>query len=176
MRSLPGSDPSRDHIQAVLDALGYHRDPEADGTAARWLEVLREYAPKGEAPPLEPLSTSSYGPVIARGLPFRSLCVHHLLPFFGTADIGFAPRGRLVGIGTLPRTLRHFARQPQLQERIGEQVAQHLAAALEAPVVVRLRARHLCMEMRGPESEGLVETLSFAGPDPESVAGLLGAS
>lgn len=162
------------HIQAVLDALGYSRDPEGDGTAARWLSVLREYAPKGAAPALQPLFTPSFGPVILRGLPFHSLCVHHLLPFFGTADVGFLPRGRLVGIGSIPTVLTHFARQPQLQERLGEQVAQHLAAALEAPVIVRLRARHLCMEMRGSHSVGEIETISAAGPDPETVAGLLG--
>lgn len=163
------------HIQAVLDALGYSRDPEGDGTAARWLSVLREFAPRGAAAPvLQPLFTPSFGPVILRGLPFHSLCVHHLLPFFGTADVGFLPRGRLVGIGSIPTVLTHFSRQPQLQERLGEQVAQHLAAALEAPVIVRLRARHLCMEMRGAHSVGEIETISAAGPDPETVAGLLG--
>ena len=162
------------HIQAVLDALGYARDPEGDGTATRWLSVLREFAPKGEAPDLVPLFTPSFGPVVLRNLPFHSLCVHHLLPFFGTADVGFLPRGRLVGIGSVPGVLTHFARQPQLQERLGEQVAQHLAAALEAPVIVRLRARHLCMEMRGACSPGEIETIAAAGPDPETVAGLLG--
>ena len=164
------------HIQAVLDELGYSRDPEGDGTASRWFEVLREYAPKGAGPPLDVLFTSSFGPVVIRGLPFHSLCVHHLLPFFGTADIGFQPRGKLVGLGAVPRVLSHFARQPQLQERLGEQVAQHLAATLEAPVIVRLRTRQMCMEMRGARSAGEIETVAFAGPDPESVAGLLGAT
>ncbi len=163
-----------ERIQTVLDGLGYGRDPEGDGTAARWLEVLRDYAPRGEGPEIKALYTQSCGPVIVRALPFHSLCVHHLLPFFGTADIGFVPRGRLVGIGSIPKVLTHFARQPQLQERLGEQIAQHLAAALEAPVAVRLRARHMCMEMRGAAISGEVETLSFAGPDPESVMGLLG--
>jgi len=161
-------------VREVLDALGYSRDPEGDGTAERWLSVLREYAPKGDAPALVPLFTPSFGPVVVRAVPFHSLCVHHLLPFFGTADIGFLPRGRLVGIGSIPATLGHFAKQPQLQERLGEQVAQHLAAALEAPVVVRLRARHMCMEMRGCRSAGEIETTAAAGPDPETVAGLLG--
>ena len=169
-------DPDEQPLQQILDRLGFGRDPEADGTAARFLEVLRECAPKGEGPALEVLATSSFGPVVLRGLPFHSLCVHHLLPFFGTADVGFAPRGRLVGIGAVPRVLQHYARQPQLQERLTEQVAQHLAAALQAPVVVRLRARQMCMELRGPRSPGEVETTAFAGPDPETVMGLLGAA
>lgn len=168
------ADPLEPLVQQVLDALGMHRDPEADGTAARWLEVLREFAPKGEGPAITPLFTPSNGPVIVRGVPFYALCVHHLLPFFGAADIGYVPRGRLIGLGAIPKTLQHFARQPQLQERLGEQVAQHLARSLEAPVVVRLRARHMCMEMRGANSVGEVVTVSCAGPDPESVAGLLG--
>ena len=172
MKSL--LDGAVERIQGVLDALGYSRDPEADGTAARWLEVLRDFAPKGEGPALSVLFTPSQGPVMLRGLPFHSLCVHHLLPFFGTAEVAFAPRGRLIGLGGVPKVLAHFARQPQLQERLGEQVAQHLAAVLEAPVVVRLRARHMCMEMRGAASPGEVVTIATAGPDPESALGLLG--
>lgn len=160
-------------LDAVLGGLGIRQDLESDGTAARWFEVMKDYAPRGEGPAITPLVTPSSGPVIVRGIAFHSLCVHHLLPFFGTADVGFVPRGRLIGIGAIPRVVAHFAHQVQLQERLGEQVAQHLAAALEAPVAVRLRARHMCMEMRGGGTGAEVETLSYAGPDPESVFGLL---
>ena len=82
------ADSDVERIQAVLDGLGYGRDPEADGTAARWLEVLRDYAPRGEGPEIKALYTQSCGPVIVRALPFHSVCVHHLLPFLALQTSG----------------------------------------------------------------------------------------
>lgn len=150
-------------IQDTLDELGFSADPECAGTAARWRSVLAEFAPKGPPPPMELLHTSSHEPVLLRDLPFHSLCVHHLLPFFGTADLAILPSGRIAGLGAMVRVLEHFARQPQLQERLGAQVAQALGEGLGAAVLVRLRARQMCMEMRGVARAGTVETWSSHG-------------
>lgn len=155
-------------INEVLDELGYLTDPECADTASRFYEVLREFAPTGAPPELELLATPSTDPLVLRDLPFHSLCAHHLLPFFGTGDIVLRPRsGRLTGLGAIVRTLEHFARRPQIQERLGASVARRIGEELEADVLVRLRARQMCMEMRGVRSAGTIETWSAHGAGAE---------
>ncbi len=102
--------------------------------------------------------------VVVRDLPFYSLCVHHLLPFFGHAHVAYLPQERIIGISGAARLLDHYARRPQLQERITTQVADHLERLL-APrgVAVALEARHLCMEMRGIRKTAWVETRVVRG-------------
>lgn len=163
-----------EHLAHTLDALGFLHDPEAADTPARVVELLRGFAPGRPPPQVDGFPAPGRDPVLLRGLPFHSLCVHHLLPFFGEADIAYRPTASICGLGSIARTLRHFARQPQLQERLGAEVAEHLAGALGAPVLVRLRARQMCMEMRGIESPGTVETLTLRGRGAEELAGLLG--
>ena len=157
------------HLTAVLDALGYRDDPEGSATPGRFLDVLRDFAPGQPAPALECFDAPGPDLVVMRALPFHSLCAHHLLPFFGEADIAYRPTVKVAGLGGLARALRHFARQPQLQERLGAGLADHLHAALGGPVGVRLRARQLCMEMRGIESLGTVETRAWRGPADEEL-------
>lgn len=162
------------HLAAVLDALGYTADPEGRDTPGRLLDVLREFAPGQAAPPLDTFESPGADIVVLRALPFHSLCAHHLLPFFGTADVIYRPVGRIAGLGAFARALRHFARQPQLQERLGAALADHLHAKLDAPVGVRLRARQMCMEMRGIESGGEIETLAWRGPFDAELRARLG--
>ena len=97
--------------------------------------------------------------VVVSGIPFSSLCEHHLLPFRGTARIGYLPGNRLVGLSKLPRTLEHFARDLQVQERLTQQVADCLEAnLLPRGVGVVLEAEHLCMSLRGVQSAGSLTT------------------
>ena len=94
-------------------------------------------------------------------IPFFSLCEHHLAPFFGTASIAYIPNDKIVGLSKLPRTLDHFARQPQNQERITQQVAQYLMEKLNPQgVAVVIKARHLCVEMRGIKKHDCYTTTS----------------
>lgn len=153
-------------FRTMLDELGYSADPESAETSARWTEVLREFAPKPRPAPLDTFPAPGRDLVVFRSLPFYSLCVHHLLPFFGHADIAYLPaelHGRIAGLGAVAGALRHFARQPQLQERLGAQLAGFLQDELRGPVVVRLNARQMCMEMRGAECTGNIETLALRG-------------
>ena len=93
--------------------------------------------------------------VLARGIPFRAVCEHHLLPFAGVAHVGYLPGERIVGLSKLARLVEHFAARPQVQERLTEQVAQCLAARLRAPGVgVLLEAEHSCMTLRGVRAHG----------------------
>jgi GTP cyclohydrolase I len=88
--------------------------------------------------------------VLARAIPFRTVCEHHLLPFSGLAHVGYLPGERIVGLSKLARLVEHFAAGPQVQERLTKQVAECLAARLRAPGVgVVLEAEHSCMTVRG---------------------------
>jgi GTP cyclohydrolase I len=93
--------------------------------------------------------------VLARAIPFRTVCEHHLLPFFGVAHVGYLPGDRIVGLSKLARVVDHFAARPQVQERLTKQVADCLAARLRAPGVgVVLEAEHSCMTLRGVRAHG----------------------
>ena len=164
------------HLAAILSALGYDADPECAGTPARVLEVLRAHAPGRTMPAIETFEAPARDPVVLRDLPFHSLCAHHLLPFHGTCALAYRPVDRIAGLGAFPKMLQHLARQPQLQERLGAQLADALHGALGGPVIVRLRARQMCMEMRGACSTGTVETWTMRGDDAATatLARLLG--
>jgi len=148
-------------------------EPELAQTPARVADLYQEIF-AGLAPANEPdLATFPRPPggggeggelVVVRDLPFHSLCVHHFVPFFGRAHVAYLPDAKLIGISGVARVLEHFARRPQLQERITAQVADRLENVL-APrgVAVVLEARHLCMEMRGIRKPGVVETRVVRG-------------
>lgn len=93
--------------------------------------------------------------VLVTGIPFRSVCEHHLLPFVGVAHVGYLPAERIVGLSKLARAVDGFAAAPQVQERLTSQVADCLEEQL-APVGVGvvLDAEHLCMRVRGVRAAG----------------------
>jgi GTP cyclohydrolase I len=93
--------------------------------------------------------------VLAKAIPFSSLCQHHLLPFTGVAHVGYLPADRILGLSKLARVVERFARRLQLQERLTTQVADWLQAQLEPKGVgVVLEAEHLCMTLRGARAAG----------------------
>ncbi|MCI5836546.1 MAG: GTP cyclohydrolase I [Veillonellaceae bacterium] len=119
--------------------------------------------------------TSDYeGLVTVTGLHFHSLCEHHMLPFFGSADIVYLPRdGRVAGLSKVEALLQFLSRQPQLQERLTEQIVTAFMTDLSARGAwVRLRARHLCMTMKGESSpEARITTVRAAGELAPGTAG-----
>ncbi len=93
--------------------------------------------------------------VLARGIPFRTVCEHHLLPFAGVAHVGYLPGERILGLSKLARLVAHFAARPQVQERLTRQIAECLAARIGAAGVgVLLEAEHSCMTLRGVRAHG----------------------
>jgi GTP cyclohydrolase I len=85
------------------------------------------------------------------------MCEHHLLPFYGTAHIGYIPNteGRVVGVSKLARVVEIVARRPQLQERMTSQIADALVDGIKPDGVgVVIQAEHLCMIMRGIKKPG----------------------
>jgi GTP cyclohydrolase I len=93
--------------------------------------------------------------VLARDIPFHSLCQHHMLPFKGVAHVGYLPGRRILGLSKLARVVEHFSRRLQVQERLTKQVADWLDHQLDPKGVgVVLDAEHLCMTLRGVEASG----------------------
>jgi GTP cyclohydrolase IA len=93
--------------------------------------------------------------IVARDIPFHSLCEHHLLPFVGVAHVGYIPADRILGLSKLARTVEHFARDLQVQERLTNQIAGFLHDELQPKGVgVVLEADHLCMSLRGVQASG----------------------
>lgn len=167
----PNEDKITEHFAEILNLLGLNaeEDPELQGTPRRvaefWASQFRGVG-KAEAPVIKvlPSSGDQEDMVMVRDIPFHSACAHHLSAFFGHATIAYIPGESLIGIGTPARVLHYFAARPQLQERMGEQVATYITRAIEPRgVMVHISGRHLCMEMRGPRSPGVVETTATRG-------------
>jgi GTP cyclohydrolase I len=116
--------------------------------------------------------------VLAREIPFHSLCEHHLLPFTGVAHVGYLPGDRILGLSKLARVVELFARTLQVQERLTKQIADWLQDHLEPKGVgVVIEAEHSCMSLRGVQASGvLTVTSSLQGllrEDPRSRAEFL---
>ena len=93
--------------------------------------------------------------VVACGIPFHSLCEHHLLPFVGVAHVGYLPAERIIGLSKLGRVVDYFARSLQLQERLTTEIAGWLEEELQPKGVgVVLEAEHQCMSLRGVQKPG----------------------
>jgi GTP cyclohydrolase I len=93
--------------------------------------------------------------VLAKAIPFRTICEHHLLPFSGVAHVGYLPGDRILGLSKLARIVEHFAASPQTQERLTKQVADCLATRLKPRGTgVVLVAEHSCMTLRGVRALG----------------------
>lgn len=144
-------------VRALLTALG--QDPGSEHlqetprrVAAAYAELLTR---QGFSLTTFPNDEGYDELVLARDLPFQSLCEHHLLPFQGVAHIGYLPGSRILGLSKLSRVLDWFARGLQVQERLTKQVADCLAASLEPRgVAVVLEAEHQCMSLRGVRAHG----------------------
>jgi len=103
--------------------------------------------------------------VVVRDIPFTAVCVHHLLPFFGTAHVAYLPDDRLVGLSKIGRAVDALSRRLQLQERLTRQVVEALGRALRPlGAACTMEAEHLCMTIRGTRKKGTrVVTSAYSG-------------
>jgi len=93
--------------------------------------------------------------VLVENIPVRSLCEHHMLPFFGVAHVGYLPGERILGLSKFARVVDFFAQRPQTQERLTKQIAEHLQQQLDPRGVgVVIEAEHTCMSLRGVRAVG----------------------
>lgn len=134
--------------------------------AAAWSEeILSGYKADPRAILGSGFAARDRGMVVIRDIPFVSICVHHLLPFHGTAHVAYLPEDRIVGLSKVARLVDALARRLQLQERLTAQITAALETALApAGVACRMEAQHLCMTLRGARATGTrVVTTSFTG-------------
>jgi len=155
------------NMREILGDLG--EDPKREGLLAtphRVAKSLRDltsgYRVDIDAMINKALFTESYDEmVIVRDIAFYSMCEHHMLPFFGRAHVAYLPKKKIIGLSKIPKLVEIFARRLQVQERLTLQVATTLMDKLKPKGVgVILEARHLCMEMRGAESQHSPTTTS----------------
>lgn len=159
----PTTSEAESAVRTILRYLG--EDPSREGlaeTPKRYLKAWRELMGQDEFN-MTTFKGEQFGEMIVQtGIPFYSVCEHHLLPFFGTATVAYVPgpTNRIVGLSKLARVVRSVAGRPQNQERITSGVVDRLSKELQPRGVgVSLRARHLCMEMRGVQVPG-AETIT----------------
>lgn len=161
-------------VADLLVALGH--DPDAGDladTPRRVVDALIEMtAPRPFEMTTFPNDDGYDDAVIVHDIPFVSLCRHHLLPFRGTATVGYLPGERLVGLSKLARVVEHHAHGLQVQESLTMRVARTLADALEPRGVgVVVEAEHLCMSARGVRAaDATTVTSTFLGVLSHDVA------
>jgi GTP cyclohydrolase I len=142
---------------AFLHALGIATDTESLRATPR--RMARAYAELFSAPEFDlttfPNDEGYDELVLARSIPVRSVCEHHLLPFMGVAHVGYLPGERILGLSKLARVVNHFGSRPQVQERLTKQIADWLDTTLSPKGVgVVIEAEHTCMSLRGVRAAG----------------------
>jgi GTP cyclohydrolase I len=134
-------------------------DLDSESLAATPARMARAYAEMFSPRPFDlttfPNDAGYDELIIARSIPVQSVCEHHLLPFVGVAHVGYLPGERIIGLSKLARVVELFARRPQVQERLTQEIADWLQDQL-APrgFGVVIAAEHLCMTVRGVRAAG----------------------
>lgn len=155
------------HVGAILDELGLDRtDPNllaTDRRVARFFLEMFHGLKEGARPTVTvfPNEEGYSAMVMEKEIPFYSLCSHHLVPFYGHAHMAYIPNEHILGLSKFGRILEFYAKRPQLQERLTEQVVTFLQRELRPQgAMVVIEARHLCVEMRGVKKPGAVTVTS----------------
>ena len=155
------------HVRGIIDELGLDRsDPNLRETdrrvASMYLEMFHGLE-EGSRPSITifPNDERYSAMVMERQIPFYSMCSHHFVPFYGHAHMAYIPNDRILGLSKFGRILEFYAKRPQLQERLTEQVVEFLAEELRPQgAMVVIEARHLCVEMRGVKKPGALTVTS----------------
>lgn len=173
-------------FRLILKGLGAEQSEHTAQTAERAAKAWWHELCAGLTGPEPRIATfpgsGSNSMIVLRDIPIHSMCAHHLLPFFGTATIGYLPGGeRELGLSKLSRIADYWARRPQVQERLTAQIADAVAKLVEVHeniicpddrahslgwkggVGVLIEANHLCMQMRGVKHKGRMLTSALRG-------------
>ncbi|MGI8707010.1 MAG: GTP cyclohydrolase I FolE [Actinomycetota bacterium] len=141
----------------LLEALGVDLSaPDLQDTPRRIAAMYEELlTPKPFNPTTFPNDDGYDELVLAKNIPFTSLCAHHALPFSGVAHVGYLPGERILGLSKVARIVHYFSRSLQVQERLTKQIADWLETELKPRGVgVVLEAEHMCMTIRGVQAAG----------------------
>jgi GTP cyclohydrolase I len=154
-------------VRGIIEELGLDRnDPnlvETDVRVAKMYLEMFHGLEEGSEPGVTtfPNEENYQHMVMEREIPFYSMCAHHFVPFYGKAHIAYIPEDRIIGLSKFSRILEFYARRPQLQERLTEQVVGFLEDNLQPRgAMVVIEARHLCVEMRGVKKPGALTVTS----------------
>ena len=147
-------------VRLLLEGIG--EDVNREGlleTPARIARMYEEIFAGMEETPKTHLSKAFHAKnnemVLEKDIVFYSMCEHHFMPFYGKAHVAYIPDGKVVGLSKLARTVEVFAKRPQLQEQMTEQIAEALMIDLGARgAMVVIEAEHMCMTMRGVKKPG----------------------
>jgi GTP cyclohydrolase I len=152
---------AQEGIRAMLRLMGQDPDdPSVEDTPARWVKAYLELGTPDSTPEEilhKRFTVGNVDSVVAVGpIRFVSLCEHHLLPFSGQAWVAYKPTGdTVVGLSKIPRLVQHFARRPQIQERLTEQISSTLNELLPVTgAACLIRGEHSCMTLRGIRAHG----------------------
>ena len=155
------------HISEIMKVLNLDlTDPNLRDTPRRfakmYLEIFQGLEVKNEPDITVFPNEDGFDSMVAMtDITFYSMCAHHLLPFWGRAHVAYIPTDQIVGLSKLARMVEYYARRPQIQERMTQQIAEYLEKELSPlGTMVVVDARHLCMEMRGVEKPGTWTTTS----------------
>ena len=149
-----------DGITMFLQAYGVDlNEPGLQETPRRIVQAYKEFLSGDNELNTKILSTDfiqQYDEmIVARDIPFVSMCEHHFLPFWGKAHVSYLPKGKVVGLSKVARLVENIARQPQIQERMTKQVADSIENTLETDGVgVVITAEHSCLSFRGIKKHG----------------------
>ena len=161
----------RQGVQLLLEGLGVDLDSEhyrdtPERTANAWVnELCSGLGEKKFSLTTFPVGVNyESSMVVLQHIPVRSVCAHHLLPFYGEATVAYIPDERLCGLSKLSRIVDYFSRRPQVQEDLTNDITNFLCEQLSpqgAGVIVK--ATHMCMAMRGVSHDGVMTTSSLKG-------------
>ena len=153
-------------VRMILEGVG--EDPNREGLVetpdrvARMYEEIFSGLYMDAAEPLaKRFHVAGNEMVLEKDIVFYSTCEHHLMPFFGKAHVAYIPKGEVVGLSKIARTVEVFAKRPQLQEQLTAQIADAINEQLHPMgVMVMVEAEHTCMTMRGVKKTGS-KTVSY---------------
>lgn len=159
-------------IYELLKAIG--EDPEREGLKETPLRVAKMYEEIFEGLSVSPYDhikkfkedNTNDEVILVKDIPIYSMCEHHLIPFFGTANVAYIPnKGEIIGLSKISRIVDCYVKRPQVQERLTNQVADFIFSECKVlGVAVFIEAQHLCMTMRGIKSMGSkTKTTAFRG-------------
>ena len=156
----------KEGVRLILEGVG--EDVEREGlleTPDRGARMYEEIFAGMYQDAAEPLSkrfhVAGNEMVLEKDIVFYSTCEHHLMPFFGKAHVAYIPKGEVVGLSKIARTVEVFAKRPQLQEQLTAQIADAINEQLHPMgVMVMLEAEHTCIPMRGVKKPGS-KTVSY---------------
>ena len=156
----------KEGVRLILEGVGEDVEREGlletpDRVARMYEEIFAGMYQDAAVPLSKRFHVAGNEMVLEKDIVFYSTCEHHLMPFFGKAHVAYIPKGEVVGLSKIARTVEVFAKRPQLQEQLTAQIADAINEQLHPMgVMVMLEAEHTCMTMRGVKKPGS-KTVSY---------------